>query len=123
MIYDGTHRLSVNSKIKVRDQIPAAIAGEVRAVLSGMPGTFFGLTGDVKSAHRLVKISKQDWGQQACRTGLPSPDWVSLNCVGTFGISSAAYHWGRLMAAIGRAAFYMISRSELEQLIYVDDIL
>ena len=40
-----------------------------------------------------------------------------------FGIGSAAYYWSRLMAGIGRAAFYMLSQSELFMLVYVDDLL
>ena len=45
-----------------------------------------------------------------------------LNCVGTFGISSAAYHWSRLMAGLGRSAYYLISRLALDQLVYSDDL-
>ena len=40
-----------------------------------------------------------------------------------FGIGSAAYYWSRLMAGIGRAAFYMLGQSELFMLVYVDDLL
>ncbi|CAE7173456.1 unnamed protein product [Symbiodinium pilosum] len=43
--------------------------------------------------------------------------------VGTFGISSAAYHWSRLMSGLGRAAFYLLGRTEIYMLIYVDDLL
>ena len=57
-----------------------------------MPGAFFALTGDVKRGHRLVKVSEQDWGLQACRRVVHGEDWIWLNIVGKFGISSAAYH-------------------------------
>ena len=62
-------------------------------------------------AHRLVRVAEEDWGLQACKTGV-RPDRIWINTVGTFGIGSAAYYWSRLMAGIGRAAFYMLGQSE-----------
>jgi len=92
-------------------------------LLEILPGAFFALSGDVKRAHRLVKVAREDWGLQACRSGARGPEWVWLNRVGTFGISSAAYHWSRLMAGLGRLVYYMWGRAELALLVYVDDLL
>ena len=83
-MHDGTHGVGVNARIKVRDQIRSPSAGDVQALLRELPGVFFGLTGDVKRAHRLVKIAMKDWGAQACRTGVPNADRVWVNKVGTF---------------------------------------
>ena len=69
VIHDGTHGINVNCSIRVRDQLRNPTAGDLRTLLRLMPGAFFALTGDVKRAHRLVKVSEQDWGLQACRTG------------------------------------------------------
>ena len=123
VVHDGTHGVGVNARIKVRDQIRFPSAGDVQALLRELPGVFFGLTGDVKRAHRLVKIAMKDWGAQACRTGVPNADRVWVNKVGTFGVSSAAYHWARLMAGLGRSVYYLLGRAELALLIYVDDLL
>ena len=110
MIHDGTHGIDVNSKIVVRDQLRNPTAGDLRTLLEILPGAFFALAGDVKRAHRLVKVAREDWGLQACRSGARGPEWVWLNRVGTFGISSAAYHWSRLMAGLGRLVYYMWGR-------------
>ena len=123
VIHDGTHGINVNSSIRVRDQLRNPTAGDLRTLLRLMPGAFFALTGDVKRAHRLVKMSEQDWGLQACRTGVHGEDWIWLNTVGTFGISSAAYHWGRLMAGLGRLTYYMWGQAEMALLVFVDDLL
>ena len=123
VVHDGTHGVAVNSAIRVRDQIRSPGAGELRTLLQELQGPCFGLTGDVTRAHRLSKVATQDWGLQACKTGVGGPNKLWLNKVGTLGISSAAYHWSRLMSGIGRAAFCLLGRSEIYMLIYVDDIL
>ena len=91
--------------------------------MRGMPGIFFALTGDVKHAHRLVKVAEEDWGLQACRTNANGPGHLWLNLVGTFGVSSAAYHWARLMAGLGRLGYYALGKAGVQQLVYVDDLL
>ena len=123
VVHDGTNGITVNSAIRVRDQIRSPGAGELRAALQELPGQCFGLTGDVERAHRLVKIAAADWGLQACKTGVGGSDKLWLKLVGTFGISSAAYHWSRLMSGLGRAAFYLLGKREIFMLVYVDDLL
>eukprot|EP00435_Cladocopium_sp_Y103_P039501 s2825_g10.t1 len=105
----------------MRDQLRSSGAGDVRAVLQEVPGCFFALTGDVARAHRLVKVAEQDWGLM----GLP--DYGRRQNVAEqgrlFGISSAAYHWSRLVSGLGRAVYYALGKSELYLLVYVDDLL
>jgi len=52
-------------------------------------------------------------------------DSVWLNCVGTYGISSAGYWWGRLAAAVVvRMIHYLIrDRWAPEALLFADDLL
>ncbi|CAE7483812.1 unnamed protein product [Symbiodinium necroappetens] len=91
VLHDGTHGLAVNSKIRVQDQIRNPSAGDLRCATQALPSAFFVLSGDVARAHRLVKVAQCDWKYQCCRTGAKG-DMVWVNCVGTFGIASAAYH-------------------------------
>ena len=90
VIHDGTHGVGVNQAIVVRDQLRTPTAGDLQTVLQVLPGAWFGLTGDVARAHRLVRVAEEDWGLQACKTGV-RPDRIWINTVGTFGIGSAAY--------------------------------
>lgn len=76
VIHDGTHGIKVNSRIRVRDQLRNPTAGDLRTLLQVLPGAFFALTGDVKRAHRLVRVAEQDWGLQACRTGVRGHGWL-----------------------------------------------
>ena len=52
VIHDATHGLSVNSAIKVRDQIRCPGAGDFRRAMQTLPTAFFSLSGDVARAHR-----------------------------------------------------------------------
>lgn len=121
IIHDGTHGIGVNPSVLMRDQLRTPSAGDVRSALQELPGCFFGLTGDVARAHRLVKVAERDWGLMACKSGVDEQLWV--NKVGSFGISSAAYHWARLMGGVGRATYYLFGRAKILLLVYVDDLL
>ena len=46
---------------------------------------------------------------------------VWVNTVGTFGISSVAVHWSRLMGGLQRAVFYLLRQIAVFILTYVDD--
>ena len=63
----------------------------------------------------------------ACKTGVTDEGRPStkiwLNCVGTFGITSASYHFTRLFGAVMRAGASLRGRPEMFELGYVDDIL
>ena len=77
VIHDATHGVSVNSAIKVRDQICCPGGGDLRRAMQTLPTAFFSLSGD--------------WKHLCCRTGTKKDDVIWVNCVGTFGVSSAAY--------------------------------
>ena len=81
----------------------------------------FSLSADIAAAHRLVKIRKMDWPLLACKARTEDKT-VWINCVGTFGISSASYWWTRLFAGIGRLVSYVMQQLRWFQLVYVDDL-
>ena len=119
VVDDGTPGLAVNSKIRVQDQIRNPSAGDLRRAVQALPSAFFVLSGDVARAHRLVKAAQCDWKYQRCRTGAKGDNLVWVNCEETFGISSAAYRWCRLMAGVGRSSFYLFGKLGWMQLVYV----
>ena len=119
VVDDGTPGLAVNSKIRVQDQIRTPSAGDLRRAVQALPSAFFVLSGDVARAHRLVKAAQCDWKYQRCRTGAKGDNLVWVNCEETFGISSAAYRWCRLMAGVGRSSFYLFGKLGWMQLVYV----
>ena len=87
-----------------------------------------GLTWDFEGAHCIVLVAEEDWGLQACteenlgEEGPKEETEVIVNTVGTFGVSSAGYWWGRLGAAITRAGHYVLGH-ELATwiLLFADD--
>ena len=97
-----------NNRMRPRDQLRYPGVGDIQAVMHPLAAKqvpHFMLLFDVRKAHRLVPVREEDWGYQAC---LVDGDFdehgeqqVWLNKVGTFGMSSAAYWWGR--AAAGEA--------------------
>jgi hypothetical protein len=64
------------------------------------------LTADIEDAHRMIAVCPSDWPLQACQVRPGGK--VYLNTRGTFGISSAAYWWGRLGAAALRLMLYIL---------------
>ena len=62
VLFDGTHGISVNSRIRVRDQERSPIAADIKRILreknrAGL--RTFALTADVAEAHRQVPIDKE----------------------------------------------------------------
>ena len=103
LLYDGTHGIDVNTHIRVRDAVPFPRARDIRRVLREaqeckLPA--FHVKLDVKDAHKTIQIQEDDWPFMCCRATDKGP--VFVNTCGTFGISSAAYWWGRMAAAIHR---------------------
>eukprot|EP00435_Cladocopium_sp_Y103_P023419 s974_g5.t1 len=127
VVHDATHNVGVNSRIKVQDQLRYPGPSEIKAALEVMSPATFVLAADVSRAHRLVRVRPADWGLQACRTGVnddgTKSDRVWLNCVGTFGVTSAWYHFTRLFGAVVRCAQSLWGRRDIFQLTYVDDLL
>ena len=122
ILHDGTHGVKVNPRIRVRDQIRMPSVAEQKVILQEVADTQlsrFALKGDVSKAHRRVRVRRQDWGAQACALDVDQEVWV--NTVGTFGLASAGYYWGRLVAAAGRLPFYFLRDSVFWQLVFADD--
>jgi hypothetical protein len=131
IIHDGTNGVQVNSAIRVRDQeaCPAAhdlVAALDHEIAQGTGGLFI-LALDVSKAHRRVPVDPADWGLQACSElphgQLPGPhETVWLNTVGTYGVGSASYWWGRLGALLVRILHYIAGPSGLRwALRFADD--
>jgi len=122
IIHDGTHFVGVNQEIRVRDleqyPTPADVAAGIaqdEAEPSATPHRYLALKTDGSKAHRRVPVSELDWGLQACAVeprppGVEGPAWdawpIYLNKVGTYGISSASWWWGRVGALLLRLIHY-----------------
>ena len=123
-LHDGTHHVQVNNCIKSDNQLQYPGPGDAAALVEvarASKEACFAMLADISSAHRLVKIRRQDWPLLCCRAHSASPViWV--NTVGTFGISSAAEWWTRLFALVGRLVTAVLRKSQVLQLAYVDDL-
>ena len=77
-----------------------------------------------RSALREIFHVPTDWFECApriCATHLESGE-VWLNRVGTFGVSSAAFHWARLLSGILRFVYYMWGDTPVSHMVFVDDM-
>ena len=123
ILLDGTNGVNVNRYIKVRDGSFFPLSADARAAMRRQKKTgrpHWGTTVDVKGAHRLIMIRDEDWPYVACQ--LEEGGDVFINVVGTFGISSAAYWWSRLAAAIHRAGLHIVTSGlPLWVLLFADD--
>ena len=123
-LHDATHSVMVNHAIKYQDKIdcpgPAEIAAIVRET-SETGDAPFCVSADIRAAHRLVKVRKEDWGYMCCKADSQS-DTIWVNRTGTFGISSAPYWWFKLAGLLGRFIGYMFHQRWFMHMIYVDDL-
>jgi len=123
-LHDATHSVMVNHAIKYQDKIdcpgPAEIASIVRETSETGEAPFC-VSADIRAAHRLVKVRKEDWGYMCCKADSQS-DTVWVNRTGTFGISSAPYWWFKLAGLLGRFIGYMFHNRWFMHMIYVDDL-
>ena len=123
VLHDGTNGIDLNRFIKVRDGGMFPVACDLKAVLrkqaaSGIP--HFGGSVDVKEAHRVVRIRRCDWPCIACQVHPGGK--VYVNMVGTYGVASAAYWWGRLAAALQRVNLLVLGQEwPLWALLFADD--
>ena len=133
VVHDATNKVHVNNRIRVRDQEANPCVSDLVVVLDkeyeDYDGTLFVLAFDVSKAHRRVPVVEDDWGLMCCST-LPSTEdphddtevWV--NKVGTYGVGSASYWFGRLGALVTRLILYVVSAQGLRWLLrFVDDFL
>eukprot|EP00435_Cladocopium_sp_Y103_P040452 s469_g11.t1 len=123
-LHDGTHGINLNNKIRILDRLevpgPEEVV-ELVAMASESREAAFCISADIKQAHRCVLIRKADWGRLACRSSSDSRT-LWLNCVGTFGVSSAAMWWTRLFGCVGRWVLRVLGTRWTMQLAYVDDV-
>ena len=131
LVHDGTHLILMNNRIRVLDKVSSPMVNDLAAELAEIEEErmrHLGLTWDFEGAHRIVLVAEEDWGLQACteeklgEEGPKEDTEVIVNTVGTFGVSSAGYWWGRLGAAITRAGHYVLGH-ELATwiLLFADD--
>ena len=123
VLHDGTHKTMVNHRIKCRDKIRMPGVREKHHLLRTYKEAKhcpLSVLGDVKNAHRLIKIVPAEWGMQACRL---DEGLVWVNMVGTFGIASAAYWWSRLSGCLLRCVYGLLGPlNPLDMLLYADDL-
>ncbi len=123
LVFDGTHGVDVNRRIRVRDQERPPSAADAKAYLAAQAKrrrTTLGLAADAKSAHRTIMVSEADWGHQAARAEDGNDVYVAT--CGTFGTSSIAYWWNRLASAAVRLTHYLADADdELWILLLADD--
>ena len=124
VIFDGTHEVRLNHRIKVRDTSAFPGLGEARGILRWLKESgrrYLAFKGDVKAAHRRIKVDRKDHLQLGCRL---TANEVYINLVGTFGIASASYWWQRLIGILARGVYYLMEDEEFFfQLLYADDFL
>ena len=70
VVHDGSHKVHVNHRIRVKDQVRCPGAGELRTLIlervaAGIKS--FAILGDVSKAHRRIKVREADWGFQTCQ--------------------------------------------------------
>ena len=122
VLHDGSNGTRVNHRIRCRDKQRMPTLREKRTLLDEYRddrAIAFSILADASKAHRRIKISESEWGYQACRI---SGDEVWYNKVGTFGMASASYWWGRAAGGIIRCA-YLLNGPErhFDCLLYADD--
>ena len=121
VIHDGTNRVQVNHHIRVPDHELFPGAMDVEAAIHNdaiegapAPAKYLCVKSDISKAHRRVPVHEDDWGLQACSCTPPPlggeerDQWeLYLNCVGTYGVGSAAFYWGRVGALVLRIIHYV----------------
>ena len=122
VLHDGTHDTRVNNRIRVRDRQRMPTVREMQFLLDEQrqEGCIaFGLLADASKAHRRILVHPSEHGLLGCRL---KPGEVWINKVGTFGISSASYWWGRVASAIFRLMFAVLGGNlSLDLLLFADD--
>ena len=120
-IHDGTV-VQVNRWIRMntpeRQLMPTVADGQrAIAILEEDTGErITQLRGDASKAHRRTKVLRKDWKYMAAKIGGKH----YINKVGTYGVASAQYYWGRLAAAVMRILYSMYPQVPW-LLVFVDD--
>ena len=124
VVHDATHGVEVNHHIKICNQMRFPLFDDLEAAmaqfLSEADSRRLCMAFDYKGAHRLIPIHESEWGKQAFRLDEQGP--VYLNRVGTFGVASAAFWWGRVAGTLQRVLWQFFSPgSPIYSLLYADD--
>eukprot|EP00435_Cladocopium_sp_Y103_P074484 s15_g49.t1 len=124
VIHDGSHGVRVNHRIRCLDKLRMPGGREKRYLLEQFQrdgSVVFSLIGDFGKAHRRFKYLRSEQGFLACRVR-EDENVIYVNKVGTFGISSTPYWWGRISAALLRLGHVLLGPSPIEALLYADDL-
>ena len=118
-IHDATVN-NVNTWIRhnQREKTTAPTLHDAMTALYHCPRDTILLKLDITKAHRRIKLLLKDWKYVAATLD----DEVWLNTVGTYGVASAQYYWGRMAALILRLTHATIP-DLLWGFVYVDDFL
>ncbi len=124
VVHDGTHGIQVNKRIVQPNRMEFPQFDDLQAALRAFQGMDpverLLVAFDIKSAHRLIPVQPEDWGFQAFR--LEDSDLVYVNQVGTFGITTASFWWGRVAATLFRTFHRVLPRDSLIYLLlFADD--
>ena len=125
IIHDATHGTKINNRIKCRDKQRSPGAREKLYLLDyyrKKKKVVFSLVGDISKAHRRFLHHPSERGLLACRIS-PSDQFIFINKVGTFGVASASYWWGRIAGAGLRLVHELLGPElPVELLIFADDL-
>lgn len=124
VIHDGSHGVRVNHRIRCQDKLRMPGGREKRFLLNRFRrarDVVFSLIGDFGKAHRRFKYVEEEHGYLACKVSEEDP-WIYVNRVGTFGVASTPYWWGRLSGALLRLGHCLVGPAPLEALLYADDL-
>ena len=125
IIHDATHGTKINNRIKCRDKQRSPGAREKLYLLDyykRRKKVVFSLVGDISKAHRRFLHHPSERGLLACRVN-PRDDFIYINRVGTFGVASASYWWGRIAGAGLRLTHELLGPGmPVELLIFADDL-
>ena len=125
IIHDATHGTKVNNRIKRRDKQRSPGAREKRYLLAyykARGDVVFSLVGDISKAHRRFLHDPAEHVLLACRVK-SSDEFIYINKVGTFGVASASYWWGRIAGSGIRLVHEILGpKLPVEMLIFADDL-
>ena len=125
IIHDATHGTKINNRIKCRDKQRSPGAREKLYLLDyykQKKQVVFSLVGDISKAHRRFLHHPSERGLLACKVN-PKDEFIYINRVGTFGVASASYWWGRIAGSGLRLAHELLGPDmPVELLIFADDL-
>ena len=125
IIHDATHGTKINNRIRCRDKQRSPGAREKMYLLAyykARGDVVFSLVGDISKAHRRFLHNPAECGLLACRVK-NTDEHIFINRVGTFGVASASYWWGRIAASGIRLNHGLIGPERpIEMLIFAGDL-